>query len=520
VLSTAGTQTNKSSFNRQNRLMTGDVTLGYDFSSGKNNFTTQLIGYYTNYLLQSTNLPFITQGASFSGEYNYNKRYLAQIVLNTSSSNQYKPGNRWGFFPAAGLGWLLSSEEWFKKSLPAIGFFKLRTTYGVNGENGSASFYRQGTGTPSDYFNYQKYYNSTGTVYTGASSIISSTYAYEGTLPYVSTWDHINRFTVGVDLQAFNNKLTATVEFFNNEYSKIPQDRITNNSAVYGVDLPSENIRKYRRNGLEIDLGYNQQVGAVTLYANVNATFYKSKLKYNGEPVYPESYMQRVGQPTNMIFGYEADGLFKDQAEVNNYLNNYATVSDYTPKPGDIKYNDLNGDHIIDGKDIKAIGTHKPLIEYGIFYGASWKGFDFHMQWAGIGNDNAIIQDMPFGVSTSTNAYGRGLEKHLNRWTTSNPDPDADYPRLSAVGNSYNTRTSTFWLKNTSFIRLKNIELSYTLPSAWTKKIRLSKVSIFTNASNLITICPVKDLDPELQTNSGAILPNIKTFNAGISVQF
>ena len=229
--------------------------------------------------------------------------------------------------------------------------------------------------------------------------------------------------------------------------------------------------------------------------------------------------MQRVGQPYGMTFGYVADGLFQNQAEVDNYLSSYAKVSDYTPQPGDVKYLDLNGDHIVDGKDIKAIGTQKPLVEYGFFLGTSWKGFDINMQWAGVANDDAVFVDSPFGVG-SNNAYGRAFEKHLNRWTSSNPDPQSDYPRLSATGNTYNTRTSTFWLKEVGYLRLKNIEFSYTIPSKWTQKIKLSNVKLFTNAYNLLTICALKDVDPELYSNYGDVAPNIKSFNAGVSVNF
>ncbi|BEH00251.1 SusC/RagA family TonB-linked outer membrane protein [Bacteroides sedimenti] len=520
VLSTAGTQANSSSYNRQNRLLSGNITLGYDFNLNKHAFQTKVVGNYTNYLLQGTNLPFINSGLTFNAEYNYDKRYLAEIALNTMQSSQYKPGKRRGYFPAAGIGWVISQEDWFQKNLSTINFLKLRTTYGVNGDNGSAAYYRAGTGNVSDYYNYMKYYNSTGSVYTGGSTIISSSYLYEATLPYTSTWDHINRFTAGFDLKAFSNTLTATVEFFNNEYSKIPQNRITNNSYIYGVGLPSENTLKYRNSGIEVDLAYNRTFNQVNVYGNVNATFYKTKLKYNGEPTYPESYMQRVGQPYGIIFGYVADGLFKDQTEVDNYLSSYATVSDYNPQPGDIKYLDLNGDHFIDGKDIKSIGTHKALIEYGFMVGATWKRFDLSTQWAGIANNDAIIQDMPFGVNTSNNSYGHALEKHLNRWTATNNNPNADYPRLSATGNGYNTRTSTFWLKDVGYLRLKNIELSYTLPDKWTHKIKLSSARLFTNACNILTICPLKGTDPELLTNSGSVLPNIKSYNAGISIQF
>lgn len=518
-LTSDGTQANATAYNRQNRLLNGSLEWGYDYESGKHYLQSKLTGNYSNYLLMGTGLPFKTGGVSLSESYSYDNRFLAELALNMYQSSQYKPGHRWGFFPAAGIGWVMSNESWFSEKVPFLSYLKLRTSYGVNGDNGASSFYRLGTGNVSDYYNYMKYYNSYGSVYSGGSTIISSSYLVEATLPYISTWDHINRFTLGTEIKAFNDKLSATIEFFNNEYSKISQMRISNNSAIYGVALPAENTMKHRLSGLEVDLAYSQELGAVKLYGNVNATLYKSKLKHNGEPQYPETYMQRVGKPFGATFGRVADGLFADQAEVDNYLSSYAKVADYTPQPGDIKYRDLNGDKIIDNKDVEMISTTKPLVDYGIFMGISWKGFDFSMQWAGAANREVIYQDLPFGVSSS-NAYGRVLTQHLNRWSASNPNPDADYPRLSSAGNTYNQRNSTFWLKNADYLRLKNIELSYNLPSAWTKKLAMSSVKFFVNGCNLLTISPLKNVDPELFENFGNVVPNIKSINTGVSVNF
>ncbi len=518
-LSQDGTQANSTSYSRQNRLLNGSLILGYDIESGKHSLKSKLTGNYSNYLLMGTNLPFKTGGFSLAGEYVYDKRFLGELALNIYESNQYKPGHRRGFFPAAGIGWVMSNESWFNEKVPFLSFLKWRATFGINGDNGAAAYYRAGTGAVSDYFNYFKYYNSYGSIYTGGSTIISNSYLVEAALPYVSTWDHIKRLTIGVETKAFKDILSASIEYFNNDYSKVPQDRIENSTAIYGVQLPSENTLKFRRSGIEIDLAYSQVFNKVKLYANANATFYKTKLKYNGEPAYPEPYMQRVGQPYGMIFGRVANGLFVDQEDVNNYLSSYAKVADYTPRPGDVKYIDLNGDKIIDNKDIKAIGTTKPLIEYGFFMGMSWRGFDLSMQWSGITNKEVIYQDMPFGVSSS-NAYGRALKQHLNRWSENTPNINADYPRLSATENTNNQKTSTFWLKNAAYLRLKNIELSYMLPSDWTKKWKISEVKLFTNACNMLTISPLKNVDPELLSNSGSLVPNIKSINAGVSVNF
>ena len=170
--------------------------------------------------------------------------------------------------------------------------------------------------------------------------------------------------------------------------------------------------------------------------------------------------MQHVGEKIGQTFGYVSDGFFNSQAEIDEYLAT-TQIEGYIPQPGDLRYRDLNQDNILDGKDVKAIGKKGPIIEYGIYLGAEWKGFAFNMQWAGRGNVQTSTKMLPFSYNAS-GAYGQALEEHLDRWTPENPD--ARYPRLSAGSNSYNERTSTFWLQNSSYLRLKNIELSYTLP--------------------------------------------------------
>ena len=253
---------------------------------------------------------------------------------------------------------------------------------------------------------------------------------------------------------------------------------------------------------------------------NANALFYKSKLLANGENAYPESYMQRVGEKYSQIFGYVADGLFQSQKEVDDYLAT-TTVEGYKPQPGDIRYRDLNGDHLIDGRDVKAIGNNAPLIEYGVYLAAEWKGLAFSMQWSGLGNSQTTTKMMPFAFNKQ-DGYGQALVEHLDRWTPDNPN--ARYPRVSAGSNSYNERTSTFWLQNSSYLRLKNVELSYTLPKVWTSRIHLDGVKFFVNGYNLVTISGIKDRDPEilnfLDGTTKAYVPNSKAYNFGINIQF
>lgn len=519
-MASSGSQENKTEYDRLNRLQYIELALGYDFNIKKHNFRTKALYSFTDYIVSAKNIPLRKNGVSFRAEYDYDRRYLAELALAGMNLNTLKPGEQWGVFPSVGAGWNMHKEEWF--DIPAINLMKLRATFGMNGNDGTGAYYRSASGIMSDYYyTYLKYYKKTDNgVYWGSTPTGQNMIA-ENNLPYLTKWEKVIRWNLGVDVQAFNRSLTATVEYFRNTYSDVLQKAVGKDANnIIGMTLPKENLGKYRRSGVELDVTYNNKFGDVQFTANANAVFYKSKLLANGENKYPEAYMQRVDEKYNQVFGYVADGLFQNQQEIDKYLSTIK-IAGYIPQPGDLKYRDLNNDHVIDGKDIKAIGTNAPLVEYGIYLGAEWKGLAFSMQWAGLGNAQTTNKVMPFTFN-SQSGYGQALVEHLDRWTPENPD--ARYPRLSAGGNNYNERTSTFWLQNASYLRLKNIELSYTIPKVWTSRIHVSGIRFFVNGYNLVTISGIKDRDPELlgftEGTTKGLVPNTKAYNFGINIQF
>ncbi len=520
-MASAGSQENKTEYSRLNRMQYLDFAIGYDFNIKKNNFRTKILYTYNDYTSSVKNIPLRKNSVGFRAEYDYDKRYMAEFALAGMNLNTLKPGDQWGIFPSVGAGWNIHKEEWF--NIPAINMMKLRATFGMNGNDGTGAYYRSSSATLTDYYyTYLKYYKSEdkNKIYWG-DKVTEQRTLLEANMPYLSKWEKITRWNVGLDLQAFNRSLSATVEFFHNTYSDVLQKSVGKDANhLIGLDIPKEHLGKYRRSGIELDVTYNKRFGDVSFVANANALFYKSKLLANGENAYPESYMQRVGEKYSQIFGYVADGLFQSQKEVDDYLAT-TTVEGYKPQPGDIKYRDLNGDHLIDGRDVKAIGNNAPLIEYGVYLAAEWKGLAFSMQWSGLGNSQTTTKMMPFTFNAQS-GYGQALVEHLDRWTPDNPN--ARYPKVSAGSNSYNERTSTFWLQNSSYLRLKNVELSYTLPKVWTSRIHLDGVKFFVNGYNLVTISGIKDRDPEilnfLDGTTKAYVPNSKAYNFGINIQF
>ncbi len=519
----ATTPASSSSYNRQYRLQYLDASLGYDLKLEKHALNSKLTFWSNEFTLQSNNLPMLKYGFNLHSEYNFDKRYMAQISVSRMHFNYLSPANSWAVFPAAGLGWNIDREDFFEvKNIDAL---KLRTTYGISGNDGTGSYFRTASGNMSNYyFTYIKRYSGGGSVNIGKDNAGMST-LIESPVPYDPKCEKSRRFTFGADMLMFNKSLSATLEFFNNHhYDILMTPAAISNSTLHG-GATLQNIGEYRQQGLEININFNKQYGDISIESNFQTSFYKTILLNNGEPVYPESYMQRVGNPYGQIFGYESVGFFQSQEEIDEYMHpadgsiGY-TMDGYIPSPGDLRYKDLNGDHIIDDMDVKGISTSAPRIEYGFYLNAGWKGLALSMQWSGLANVESIIMELPFSINSS-NSYGQALTEHLDHWTVDNPN--ASYPRVSASGNSYNEKTSTFWLKDISFLRLKNIELSYSLASSWIKPLHLSGVKVFVNAYNLLTITSLKNRDPELlryMSGTTGIVPNFMAFNGGLNIQF
>lgn len=515
-----GAQSNSTGYSRLNRMQYLQALVGYDFNWNQNHhFRTKAFYSYNDFTASVKNIPLMKHSVGLRAEYDYDSRYMLEFAMSGMSLNTMKSGERWGAFPSTGAGWNIHKEDWFETD--AINALKLRASFGINGNDQTAAYYRSGVGTLDKfYYNYLKYYGYDGSSVWGTSPSKNNA-LIEANMPYLAKWEKITRWNVGLDMQAFNHELTASVDFFHNTYKDVLQKPLGKDAnSLIGMELPWINNGKYNRYGVEFDVTYNKRLGNVFLTANANAVLYKGKMLENGENPYPEAYMEREGEKLNQIFGYVAEGLFQSQSEIDDY-SKAIQIEGYRPQPGDIRYRDLNNDGILDGKDVKAIGKNGPLVEYGIYLGAEWKGLALSMQWAGLGNSQTTSKVMPF-ASNAYGGYGQALEEHLDRWTPSHTD--AKYPRLSAGSNSYNERTSTFWLENSSYLRLKNIEVSYTLPKVWTKQVHMEGVKFFVNGYNLLTFSGIKDRDPELlgytSGNSTGLVPNTKAYNFGVNIQF
>lgn len=495
------TQNNATDITSQNRQIYTELSLGYERRFGSHEVGAEVMYNHDDVVM--TDLPLDNSTIASRLQYNYNRKYFIEFAGAYSGLNRYPQGKRWGFFPSAGIGWNMSEESWFKKAVPVVSYLKWRASYGMVGDNSLAGNFR-----------YKQSYVNSSTAYfqnpsTSASSLIEATLAN----PNI-TWEKVKKFNAGVDVAMLRGKLEFSLDYYNHQYYDQLQQRNTNASDMLGVTLPLENIGKTRYSGLELQAAYHAKTGKVNWFARVNASLSASKIIFMDEVRRPYDYQRRTGGRVGQPFGLTAIGFYQSQAEINAS----PAIEGYKPVPGDIKYKDVNGDGIINVFDETAIGNTKPLFAYGVTTGLSWNGIDFSMVWQGVAN-TSVFTNLPGSLSFQLNAnggYGQAYEQSLNRWTPATA-ATATYPRLTLGANTNNDRASTFWLKNGNYLRLKNVELGYSLPQKWIHVIRLQKVRAFVNAYNLLTFTCLENVDPEVVQWG---YPNQRVINFGINIQF
>jgi len=441
--------------------------------------------------------------------YNYSGKYLLEFSFRYDGSDVFPKGDRFGFFPAVSAGWVLS-EETFLKDVPVISFLKLRGSYGQLGNDRTGQF---------DYLNTYTLGSGLDGSYIFGSSEVQA--LVPGVIPNASfTWEKANISNIGLEARLFDNKLGIEADYFYKRTKNILGTRSFSIPATIGGTLPSENLNIIDNSGFELAMDYKNRLGAVDYFVKPNVTFNKNKVVYMPEAAGVLSYQSLIGHPFylpagNLVSpaGYIAEGLYQSTAEIAaGPTPLYTTVA-----PGDIKYKDVNGDGKITAADKTIIGKGDyPQIIYGLSMGANYKGFDISILLQGA----AKVQKYMTGLGEWAFA-GNAVpsKKHLDRWTPENTD--ASYPRLFS-SYSNNQEISSYWLRDGSYLRLKNLELGYTIPSSILSRLNISSARFFVSGTNLFTITSLKDVDPEAFASSfGAESYLIqKVFNLGLTVKF
>lgn len=492
---TDGDQANDFSVSTALKYTYTEFTLGYDKKLGRNNFNAIVIA---NQQVENSGSQLPAKYSNIGTRLNYNnsEKYFAEAAISYSGYNRYKPGSQFGFFPAAGLGWNIAKENFINDNINWINNLKLRVSYGRTGN------------TNVGYYVYNQYF-ADATAYVFGATPGSAGGVEELTLANPeATWEKADKLNIGLDAVIFKNHLSVIVEYFNNKYFDLMQQR-GRNSTILGNEYPNENIGINRYQGTELMLTYHNNVRNFNYFVSLNASTLKTKVLYQNEVDRKYEWMERTGKPVGLLFGYIADGFFQSQADINNspQLEGYVAV------PGDIKYKDLNGDKIINQFDQAPIGTLKPLIYYGAAFGFNYKGFDISILFQGIKNRSRLgTGDSEFEFQS--NGRYQAYEHHLERWTPAN-SANATYPRLSVGVNNNNQVASSFYVRSGDYIRLKNAEVGYTFSPRLIKRLHLSSIRLFANGLNLLTFAKFDRLDPEY---FGASIPVHRTLNAGFNI--
>lgn len=470
------------------------------------------------------------QGFAGRASYNYSYRYFVDFNFGYNGSENFASGNQFGFFPAFSLAWNVAEEKFIKEHLKWMGMFKLRYSYGKVGNDnlrigndeyrfpylytiGHTFLDKDGKEQDVSGYNwgdygYDKFYR--GMRYTQVASNGVS-------------WEIATKHDAGIDLALFNDQFTASVDYFYETRSGIFMNREHLPGMIGLESTPKANVGKVRSKGFDGNFAYKHKVGEVDLSVRGNMTYSKNEILEKDEANNVYNYQMERGYGVDQAKGLIDLGLFKDYDDIRN-----SPRQDFGPvQPGDIKYKDVNGDGVVNDGDRVAIGASKrPSLIYGMGISGSWKGVDVNVHFQGAGKSTFFING-PTVYAFNDREWGNVLSEiaESDRWISAdisgNPateNPSAAYPRLSYGGNNNNHRESTFWLRDGSYLRLKTLEVGYTLPKSIVNKIRFNNIRFFFIGSNLLTFSKFKLWDPEMGSSNGADYPLAKSFTLGLSV--
>ena len=452
-------------------------------------------------------LPYREQGMAGRVTYGFDNRYLFEASFGYTGSENFSPNHRFGFFPSIAVGYVVSNEKFFAPIRDVVSMVKLKASYGLVGNDQIGGDRR---------FIYNETVIGGGKYYFGTTpSQYTSVRLGEFPNPNVG-WEKAKKLNLGADLSFFN-QLNISVDYFKENREGIFLQRKSIPMYVGLSTKPWVNIGKMRNSGIDASLEYHQPLGKdLHLTVRGNFTYARNRIMDQDEPDYAYTYMNHSGQMQWQKFGLVAAGLFQDQEDIDSW----AKQSFGEVKPGDIKYLDLNGDGIVDNYDTKPIGySDIPEIVYGFGFSLQWKAFDLSAFFQGVAH-------VSFSTLTDqTQAFvGRNLKEssvfadlYGNTWTPENPG--AKYPRMTTGAIDNNNQLSTFWMANGRYLRLKNLELGYTLPKRIANKIAMQSLRVYLSGVNLFTFSPFKLWDPDLQTGA-TNYPNNRIINLGLTIGF
>ena len=470
-------------------------------------------------------LPYKSQGIAGRLTYAFRDTYFAEVNMGYNGSENFARGHRFGFFPAFALGWMVSNEKWFEPVTKVVDMLKLKGSYGKVGNDnigGNRRWAYESSIVAGGSWNYG---NTGGN---GGSSLIT------GEVENLTvSWEEAKKLNAGVEFSLFN-KVKVQADYFREERVGIFLQR-AGLPAIVGIStVPYVNVGETLNQGFDASIEYTHQIKDVLVTARGNFTFNRNKLKNNDESDWEYKYQNKIGKPFGsdgylQPFGLVALGLFESEEEIaNSPVQNYGEY-----RVGDIKYQDTNGDGKIDDLDKVALGyTNLPEITYGFGATAQWKGWDFNVFFQGVARTSFYLNGSSIRSPFSSGNAERGAlnsDIYGKVWMSTNTaeqNANAIYPRLSGgsggPGASNNSQDSSWWLRDGSFMRLKSLEIGYSLPKSILGKSFIKALRFYVAGNNLLEFSPFKLWDPEKNKNyaDGSGYPLNRVFSVGFNANF
>lgn len=458
--------------------------------------------------------------------YNFDERYILDATFRYDGSSRFPTHSRYAFFPSVGAAWRISEEPFFKAGGIArvVDNLKIKGSFGLLGNNNIGNY------------PYQSLYNL-GNNYPFGQIVSQGAQKVNYADPNLH-WETTQTWDLGLEFSLFNGKLTGSAGYFNRYTYDILYSAGASVSSIFGMSMGQSNTGNVSNRGWEVEVAHRNQVGKFSYNIGANFTYIDNRVESLGlgDVKQPNGYVGNgsdlfVGHPMNLYYGYQTDGVFLDQADIDSYFDTHNTTAigrnKAQTKPGDIRYLDLSGpDGKPDGKidaahDRVYLGSTIPKYTFGLTFGFNVVGIDFSMLVQGVAGVNGYLGDYS-GLAFYSN------DGNVQRWQADgafdpeNPQRYVAYPRMEVLpaGGTPNTQMSDFWVRDASYIRLKNVQLGYTFPSEWTQKIGIQRLRVYASAENPLTFSLYpQGWDPEISTG-GHFYPVLSTYVFGLNIRF
>lgn len=444
--------------------------------------------------------------------YNYASKYHLEANFRADASSRFSSSNRWGYFPSFSAGWRISEEGFMEDHRDAVNNLMVRGSWGLLGNQDALD----------DFYPYLNTYNLSGS-YPFDGSLQSGYYQSSYRIESIS-WEKARTWGLGLDMSLFNH-YNASIDFYDRKTTDIIMDVPV--PAEFALGAYKDNVGAMRNRGVEISFGYNNRWNDWSLGVNGNISYNKNEILNLGgvERMINGNSINQIGHAISSYYVYQADGFFQSQDEADAYAAKYnsstgTTLFSQQFKAGDIRYVDVNGDGVINGDDRVISNSVNPVYIYGLNVNAGYRNFDLSIIFSGAAKAARILSSEAFGSFQGDVSHPTSI--WLDSWTPENTN--AKMPRIynSINSNSAPERVlSSFWLQNTSFVRLKNLQLGYTIPASGLKALGISNARIYYSAENVFTLDNIPiSIDPENNSERASAYPIVQTHSFGVSLTF